>query len=386
MYQYYPTKIKTKEDGIIHIHSVENVPIPDETFDKFGGRQEYYDEFYDTINKTLKGYSSSPEIIYGDTDSVFFNCHIVDNVTGEKLKNKEALKKAIIIGVWASHCACLLLMSPQALAYEKTLWPFAILTKKRYVGNLYEEDPDVFEQKSMGIVLKRRDNALIVKLVCGGVIDQMLNKQSATGAVEFVKKMLVKILSGEYPIDKFIVTKTLRETYVNRTSIVHAVLADKMCARDPGNKPMPNDRIPYAYVELDYEPELQGERVEHPNFINENNLKLDYLFYITNQIMKPVVQFLDLIVDNPEQIFNNYIVREKNRRKKIKPIHHYINNNNEHHYVSDNNDNNDNNDIMDNVDTDDEDFDVQVIAKPKKKSKKKSKIIDDISDDESFIN
>ena len=40
------------------------------------------------------------------------------------------------------------------LEYEKVLWPFIILTKKRYVGNLYEEDPQKYYQKSMGIVLK----------------------------------------------------------------------------------------------------------------------------------------------------------------------------------------------------------------------------------------
>jgi hypothetical protein len=27
----------------------------------------------------------------------------------------------------------------------------------------------------MGIVLKRRDNAHIVKIICGGIIDQLLN-------------------------------------------------------------------------------------------------------------------------------------------------------------------------------------------------------------------
>ena len=31
---------------------------------------------------------------------------------------------------------------------------------------------------------------------------------------------------------------------------------------------------------------LQGDKVEHPDFIKKNNLKPDYKFYITNQIMK----------------------------------------------------------------------------------------------------
>ena len=34
----------------------------------------------------------------------------------------------------------------------------------------YEFDPNSYKQDSMGIVLKRRDNAPIVKLVCGGML------------------------------------------------------------------------------------------------------------------------------------------------------------------------------------------------------------------------
>ena len=42
---------------------------------------------------------------------------------------------------------------------------------------------------------------------------------------------------------------------------------------------------------------LQGDRVEHVDYISKNNLPLDYEFYITNQIMNPVKQVLDLEMD-----------------------------------------------------------------------------------------
>ena len=60
------------------------------------------------------------------------------------------------------------LENPQDLEYEKTFYPFCILSKKRYVGNKYEFDVNKFSQNSMGIVLKRRDNAKIVKKIFGG--------------------------------------------------------------------------------------------------------------------------------------------------------------------------------------------------------------------------
>ena len=242
------------------------------------------------------------------------------------------------------------------------LYPFAILTKKRYVGNLYETDPNKFYQKSMGIVLKRRDNAPIVKVVVGGIINEIMNNKSAKGAVDYAKKTLNQILTNKYAIDKFIITKTLREKYADRTRIVQAVLADRMSKRDPGNKPLPNDRIPYAYIQVDHEVELQGDHVEHPDFIKKNNLKLDYLFYITNQIMKPSIQFLELLVNNPDEIFNEYIMREKNRRKGFKPLSYFLKKNDE----------NDTTNIVDIVDIENEDnLEEEIEEYMKNKNKKK---------------
>ena len=42
---------------------------------------------------------------------------------------------------------------------------------------------------------------------------------------------------------------------------------------------------------------MQGDRVEHPQYVVENKVKLDYAFYITNQIMKPVLQLFALVLE-----------------------------------------------------------------------------------------
>ena len=51
---------------------------------------------------------------------------------------------------------------------------------------------------------------------------------------------------------------------------------------------------------------IPGERIESPDYVLEKGLKIDYKYYISNQIMNPVIQVLDLndkINDNSE-IFN----------------------------------------------------------------------------------
>jgi len=296
---------------------------------RYTNREEFIKWTFDEFRRILEDNVISPDIIYGDTDSVFIDYRMKNSVTGEYLQNKDGLKRAINLGILCSTLINLIQPDPQNLQYEKTLWPFIILSKKRYIGNLYEKNPNSFTQKSMGIVLKRRDNAPIVKIIVGGIVDQLINEQNLEGAKIFTNKELSNILSGKYGLDKFIITKTLKGTYANRNSIAHAVLADRMTERDPGNKPQTNDRIPFAYIipKNKTKNSKQGDFIEHKDFIVENNLPIDYLFYITNQIMKPAVQFLSTVMDKPETIFFRHILIETNRRKKIRALGHYFGNN-----------------------------------------------------------
>lgn len=292
----------------------------------YKGKEEYYQWLMKQIYDLIHPYNIDPKCIYGDTDSVFFKLNLTDRKTGEPFREHGALKISIKIGILVTAILNHTFEYPQGLAYEKVYWPFIIISKKRYVGNLYAFDPDKFYQKSMGLVTKRRDNADIVKVVVGGIIDQILNKRSSIGAVKFTKTRLMKIITGKYGIDKFIISRTLKDkdAYADWTSMAHVVLADRIAQRDPGNKPQSNDRIPFVYVETNKKVKLQGERVEHPDFIKEHNLKIDFLFYITNQIMKPSIQFLELIANKPKSIFKMYIIREENRKSGVDPIMKYF--------------------------------------------------------------
>ena len=162
---------------------------------------------------------------------------------------------------------------------------------------LYETDPEKCKRKEMGIVLKRRDNAPLVKDIYGGIIDILMKEQDINKATQFLKACLKNIVEEQYPMDKLIISKSLRSGYKNPKQIAHKVLADRMTARDPGNKPGPGDRIPFVYIHCTNKAALQGEKIETPTYILENKLKIDYSFYITNQIMKPVQQVFALVLE-----------------------------------------------------------------------------------------
>ncbi len=275
-----------------------------------------------------KNYPGS-ETIYGDTDSVFmsFKNYIIDQ-HGDKLSRKELLQKTIEYGMEAGERAKKLLKKPHDLEYEKTFDPFILLSKKRYVGNKYEDNPDKYKQTSMGIVLKRRDNAKIVKYIYGGIIDLIINQLDIKESISFLKKSLKELLNGKFPIDMLEITKTLKGYYKEPDRIAHKVLADRMASRDPGNKPQSNDRIPFVYIEVDKNVKLQGDKIENPKFVDDNKLKIDYAFYITNQIMKPVSQIYALILEDLDGYKRpkNYYKEYKNILSKKQPDRVKVNN------------------------------------------------------------
>ena len=235
-------------------------------------------------------------MIVHNTDSVFYTFNLT-HTDGTPIRGKQALEITIELARQVGDMASAFLKAPHGWVYEKTLMPFGLLQKKRYFGILYETDPNKGKPKSMGIVLRRRDNAPIVKDVYGGLIDILTKQQDLEAAVQFVRESLQSLVDERVPMDKLIITKSLRSTYKNPQQIAHKVLADRMGKRDPGNKPSSGDRIPFVYIHNADKKALQGDRIETPDYIRSKRLKPNYSFYITNQIMKPVAQLFGLVLE-----------------------------------------------------------------------------------------
>jgi DNA polymerase elongation subunit (family B) len=264
--------------------------------------KEVIEACYDNVQEETTNHGlvkCKGEYIYGDTDSVFFTFNLKD-MEDKPIIGKKALEITIELAKKAGALASMFLKDPHDLEYEKTFLPFCLLSKKRYVGILYEDDVNKGKRKSMGIVLKRRDNAPIVKDIYGGVIDILMKEQVVHKAVEFVKQSLEDVVNEKYSQQKLIITKSLRSYYKNPKQIAHNVLAMRIGEREQGNQPKPGDRIEFIYIENKDKKALQGEKIETPAFIEKNKLKIDYSFYITNQIMKPLQQVFALILEEME--------------------------------------------------------------------------------------
>ena len=258
----------------------------------------YDDYVYDLETEEGVFQAGIGNIIVKNTDSIFCKFPIYNNA-GQRVYGKEALPFTIKLGQHIEREIKTIMPVYQNLAYEKVLWPFILLSKKRYVGNLYENDPNKCKLKSMGLAIKRRDYAPIVKVIYGGILDILVNKSNLGDSIRFLKSSLQDLIDGKMDISNLIVSKTLKGSYKDPTKIAHKVLADRIGERDEGNKPMINERVPYIYIQTPpgVEIKLQGDRIEHPDYIKEHNLLPDYKFYITNQLKKPIGQLFTLCVE-----------------------------------------------------------------------------------------
>ena len=282
---------------------------------------DHYDGYvYDIETDNGVFHGGVGNIILKNTDSIFCKFPLKDE-DGVRVYGKNSLKYAIEIGKHVEKNIVSIMPKPQKLNYEKSLYPFILFSKKRYVGNLYEFDTTKFKQKSMGIVLKRRDNAPIVKKIFGGVIDILLNKQDLNESIAFLREELENLVNGKTPIQDLIISKSLRGSYKDASKIPHKVLADRIGERDPGNKPQVNERVPFVYIKVP-DAKLQGDRIENPDYILENNLVPDYLHYITNQIMNPVLQLYTLcLTELPNYSKDANYWKEVDNELKKKPLY-----------------------------------------------------------------
>ena len=240
-------------------------------------------------------------LIVHNTDSLFVAFNPKNPETGERLQGREARQATIDITNEVGHFITKALAAPHDFEFDKAYDPLLLLSKKRYAGNMYENNADDYVHKYMGIVLKRRDSAPIVKTIFGKAMEMLLDKRDVVGAFQFIKEKCLELVDGKVSMNQLTITKSLRGSYKDPTKIAHKVLADRITSRDPGNAPASGDRIGYAYVlpkAGQMAAALQGDRIETPQFIRDHGLELDYRHYVEHQLLKPISQAFGILLEH----------------------------------------------------------------------------------------
>jgi len=276
---------------------VVKVGAPQTTTDVVTGVEhiEYVGDYvYDATTANHHFAAGPGRMVVHNTDSIMCKFKVAE-------EKKHDMHEHFRVAQWVADEITKTFKAPIELEFEKVMWPYLLFSKKRYAGLMFTkpDTPDYVDVK--GIQLVRRDSAPIVKTVSHKILDAVMHQRSTRQAVAAARSAVLRVIDGQEPLEQFIVSKALRANYANPRSQPHVQVANKIRERR-GYPVTSGERVPYVFIEDSKNMDgLISSRAEDPQHVRENpDIKVDALYYITNQLMSPITALLEVLVDNVE--------------------------------------------------------------------------------------
>jgi len=225
---------------------------------------------------------------YGDTDSVM----VEFDTQGRK--GQEAIDYSWELGERAAAECTKLFKAPNDLELEKVYCPYFLYSKKRYAAKMFEKNKNgeiAFKKIDVkGLQVVRRDSCQYVRETLKSLLNMILESDDPRPPVEFAKAAAKALTGGEVPTEKLMMSKQLASSY--KVKMPHVEVRDKIKKRSPGSEPQQGDRVQFVIVEGPKNAKM-FEKAEDPAWVAENGIKIDYQYYFTNQLKKPVCDLLE---------------------------------------------------------------------------------------------
>ena len=259
--------------------------------------REMIDETKNYVEKHFPG----ANVRYGDTDSVM----VEFDVGGRK--GQEAIDYSWKLGEQASEQCSKLFKAPNDLELEKVYCPYFLYSKKRYAAKMYEGASDkqgkpilkedgtrlvVFKKIDVkGLQVVRRDTCMYVRSILKQLLGLVLDSNDPRPAIEYARKCGRELLTGKVDVSTLTMSKQLGADY--KTKQPHVEVRNKIRRRAPGSEPQNGDRVPFLITKGH---SLLCEKAEDPEYVRENNVPIDFLYYFEHQLQKPVCDLLEPLV------------------------------------------------------------------------------------------
>jgi DNA polymerase elongation subunit (family B) len=243
------------------------------------------------VLSTFKHYN--PDVIYGDTDSVF--------VLVQEPDDKEAWRMANEI---AEYCTRVIFAGTvNVLEDECIKRKLALFKKKTYVGMENEDvKTGIYERGEKGIASVRRDKPEVLNILV-----RQLNKaftELGNFPTHTIARVLLrlcchhfeKLVQNGFPVDDYVIVCRINKM---RES-AHVNMARKLESRT-GMPVMRGDSVSFVQISDPAEPKAT-RRVETPVVVRANDaVKIDRAYYLSNKIKNIIASTLVLFVP-PEVI------------------------------------------------------------------------------------
>ena len=213
----------------------------------------------ETIKKIIGNLESRGlKVVYGDTDSIFFESphqNLDGSVKFGTEIAKEISEKEELI-----------------LEFEKILEPFfSHGAKKRYVGRIVWPEDKRGEMIVRGYEIRRTDSFDLQSEAQKMVFEKILDGD-VEGAISLAKEIVSKVRRGEVEIEKLVISRTVRDfkRYKNPNSMANVQAAKKLMKK--GFKFIPGMKVSWIVVNArgskqDVEPYIPGKEFPYrPDF------------------------------------------------------------------------------------------------------------------------
>jgi DNA polymerase delta subunit 1 len=236
------------------------------------------------------------QMIVKNTDSVM----VEFDVQGRK--GQDAIDYSWEQGELAAAQCTKLFKAPNDLELEKVYCPYFLYSKKRYAAKMYEKAKDgtvKFKKIDVkGLQVVRRDSCPYVRETLKTLLNMILESNDPRPVIEAAREAARNLMQGKVPMEKLLLSKQLASDY--KVRMAHVEVRDKMRAREPGSEPQQGDRVSFLIVQG---PGKMYEKAEDPVWVREKNVPIDYSYYFTNQMKKPIQDLLEPLIP-PATIFN----------------------------------------------------------------------------------
>ncbi|KAJ3086220.1 DNA-directed DNA polymerase delta, partial [Quaeritorhiza haematococci] len=122
-------------------------------------------------------------------------------------------------------------------------------------------------------------------------------------AVQYVKRMIQRMLQDELDYGEFILTRGLwlgTQTEDYKAKQEHVELVERIRKRQPWREFTDGERIPYVYIQTALS--ARGhEKSEDPVYALENDVPLDYQHYLHHQLENQLARLFELLLP-PNQV------------------------------------------------------------------------------------
>lgn len=193
-------------------------------------------------------------------------------------------------------------IAPIKLKFEKIYHPCILVTKKRYVGNMYETESvkePVLQAKGLEII--RRDGTPLLQKLMETSVKLLFDTCNITVVQNFITKEFEKLYKEKYLVQDLCFSRKVKLGHYKRENSLPpaAFLAKEIMDEDSRAEAQYKQTVRYVVVKRENPKTLLREKAMTPSeFMSDKkrlNLQLDMEYYILKHLIPPLNRIYNLI-------------------------------------------------------------------------------------------